>query len=279
MKKLITACLLLISTAAVVSCTDDDDTTETTPSIVGTWKNDLEDNDMDWYWHFQPDGTWVEIVVYGTSGKANVMKRAYFFENDKLYLNLREASYKFSNNKLAVERIDEDGYPYPTETFTRVPDDIIAPYLELLKNEENGVFISNLNVKEGGITDVYEVNVRTFRTDEIPATYPIRAEIPQKATGNVKVRFGIDNYLVKVYNETAHTSYLTVPSENVRLVNPEVTIAQGERVSDVASVEIFSVDGLQEGSTYLIPVTIESVSGGVTRINHHMKTVFLKVIM
>jgi hypothetical protein len=221
----------------------------------------------------------VEIVVYGTSGKANVMKRAYFFENDKLYLNLREASYKFSNNKLAVERIDEDGYPYPTETFTRVPDDIIAPYLELLKNEENGVFISNLNVKEGGITDVYEVNVRTFRTDKIPATYPIRAEIPQKATGNVKVRFGIDNYLVKVYNETAHTSYLTVPSENVRLVNPEVTIAQGERVSDVASVEIFSVDGLQEGSTYLIPVTIESVSGGVTRINHHMKTVFLKVIM
>lgn len=279
MKKLITACLLLISTAAVVSCTDDDDTTETTPSIVGTWKNDLEDNDMDWYWHFQPDGTWVEIVVYGTSGKANVMKRAYFFENDKLYLNLREASYKFSNNKLAVERIDEDGYPYPTETFTRVADDIVAPYLELLKNEENGVFISNLNVKEGGITDVYEVNVRTFRTDKIPATYPIRAEIPQKATGNVKVRFGIDNYLVKVYNETAHTSYLTVPSENVRLVNPEVTIAQGERVSDVASVEIFSVDGLQEGSTYLIPVTIESVSGGVTRINHHMKTVFLKVIM
>lgn len=279
MKKLITACLLLISTAAVVSCTDDDDTTETTPSIVGTWKNDLEDNDMDWYWHFQPDGTWVEIVVYGTSGKANVMKRAYFFENDKLYLNLREASYKFSNNKLAVERIDEDGYPYPTETFSRVSDDMIAPYLELLKNEENGVFISNLNVKEGGITDVYEVNVRTFRTDKIPATYPIRAEIPQKATGNVKVRFGIDNYLVKVYNETAHTSYLTVPSENVRLVNPEVTIAQGERVSDVASVELFSVDGLQEGSTYLIPVTIESVSGGVTRINHHMKTVFLKVIM
>jgi len=279
MKKLIIACLLLISTAAVVSCTDDDDTTETTPSIVGTWKNDLEDNDMDWYWHFQPDGTWVEIVVYGTSGKANVMKRAYFFENDKLYLNLREASYKFSNNKLAVERIDEDGYPYPTETFSRVSDDIIAPYLELLKNEENGVFISNLNVKEGGITDVYEVNVRTFRTDKIPATYPIRAEIPQKATGNVKVRFGIDNYLVKVYNETAHTSYLTVPSENVRLVNPEVTIAQGERVSDVASVELLSSEGLQEGSTYLIPVTIESVSGGVTRINHHMKTVFLKVIM
>lgn len=279
MKKLITACLLLISTAAVVSCTDDDDTTETTPSIVGTWKNDLEDNDMDWYWHFQPDGTWVEIVVYGTSGKANVMKRAYFFENDKLYLNLQEASYKFSNNKLAVERIDEDGYPYPTETFSRVSDDMIAPYLELLKNEENGVFISNLNVKEGGITDVFEVNVRTFRTDKIPATYPIRAEIPQKATGNVKVRFGIDNYLVKVYNETAHTSYLTVPSENVRLVNPEVTIAQGERVSDVASVEFLSVDGLQEGSTYLIPVTIESVSGGVTRINHHMKTVFLKVIM
>lgn len=279
MKKLITACLLLISTAAVVSCTDDDDTTETTPSIVGTWKNDLEDNDMDWYWHFQPDGTWVEIVVYGTSGKANVMKRAYFFENDKLYLNLREASYKFSNNKLAVERIDEDGYPYPTETFTRVADDIVAPYLELLKNEENGVFISNLNVKEGGITDVYEVNVRTFRTDKIPATYPIRAEIPQKATGNVKVRFGIDNYLVKVYNETAHTSYLTVPSENVRLVNPEVTIAQGDRLSDVATVELLSSEGLQEGSTYLIPVTIESVSGGVTRINHHMKTVFLKVIM
>lgn len=279
MKKLITACLLLISTAAVVSCTDDDDTTETTPSIVGTWKNDLEDNDMDWYWHFQPDGTWVEIVVYGTSGKANVMKRAYFFENDKLYLNLREASYKFSNNKLAVERIDEDGYPYPTETFSRVSDDMIAPYLELLKNEENGVFISNLNVKDIEISSVYDVNVRTFRTDKIPATYPIRAEIPQKATGNVKVRFGIDNYLVKVYNETAHTSYLTVPSENVRLVNPEVTIAQGERVSDVASVEIFSVDGLQEGSTYLIPVTIESVSGGVTRINHHMKTVFLKVIM
>lgn len=279
MKKLITACLLLISTAAVVSCTDDDDTTETTPSIVGTWKNDLEDNDMDWYWHFQPDGTWVDIVVYGTSGKANVMKRAYFFENDKLYLNLREASYKFSNNKLAVERIDEDGYPYPTETFSRVSDDMIAPYLELLKNEENGVFISNLNVKDIEISSVYDVNVRTFRTDEIPATYPIRAEIPQKATGNVKVRFGIDNYLVKVYNETAHTSYLTVPSENVRLVNPEVTIAQGERVSDVASVELLSVDGLQEGSTYLIPVTIESVSGGVTRINHHMKTVFLKVIM
>ena len=278
MKKLITACLL-ISTAAVGSCTDDDDTTETTPSIVGTWKNDLEDNDMDWYWHFQPDGTWVEIVVYGTSGKANVMKRAYFFENDKLYLNLREASYKFSNNKLAVERIDEDGYPYPTETFSRVSDDMIAPYLELLKNEENGVFISNLNVKDIEISSVYDVNVRTFRTDKIPATYPIRAEIPQKATGNVKVRFGIDNYLVKVYNETAHTSYLTVPSENVRLVNPEVTIAQGDRLSDVATVELLSVDGLQEGSTYLIPVTIESVSGGVTRINHHMKTVFLKVIM
>jgi len=278
MKKLIIACLLL-STAAMFSCTDDDETTETIPSIVGTWKGDLEESDMDWYWNFQPDGTWVEIVVYGTSGKANVMKRAYFFENDKLYLNLREASYKFSNHKLAVERIDEDGYPYPTETFTRVPDDIIAPYLELLKNEENGVFISNLNVKEGGITDVYEVNVRTFRTDKIPATYPIRAEIPQKATGNVKVRLGIDNYLVKVYNGSAHTSYLTVPSENVRLTNPEVTIAQGDRLSDVATVELLSSEGLQEGSAYLIPVTIESVSGGVTRINHHMKTVFLKVIM
>lgn len=278
MKKLIIACLLL-STAAMFSCTDDDETTETTPSIVGTWKSDHEGSDMDWYWNFQPDGTWVEIVVYGTSGKASVIKRTYFFENGKLYLNLSEASYKFSDNKLAVEIIDEDGYPHSTETFTRVADDLIAPYLEQLKNEENGVFISNLNVKEGGITDVYEVNVRTFRTDNIPATYPIRAEIPQKATGNVKVRLEIDNYLVKIYNESAHKSYLTVPSENVRLTNQEVTIAQGDRLSDVATVELLSVDGLQEGSTYLIPVTIESVSGGVTRINHHMKTVFLKVIM
>lgn len=277
-KQLVYVCVLLMSLLAI-SCSDDEETVETTPSIVGTWKNDLEDNDIDWYWHFMPDGTWVEIVVNGTSGTANVMKRAYFFENDNLYLNLCRASFRFSNNKLAVERFDENDESYSTETFTRVPDDVISPYLELLKNEEYGVFISNQNVEDQGVTSVYEVNVRTFRIDKVPATYPIQVEIPQNATSTVKASLEIDNYLVKVYNESAGRNYQPVPTEDVRLVSPDVTIAQGERLSDAATVELLSTERLQEGSTYLIPVTIKSVSGGVNRINHHMKTVFLKVIM
>lgn len=274
-KTIVFLCVLLISVFAV-SCTDDE---KTGSAVVGTWKYGLKDNDIDVYWHFQSDGTWVKIIVYGSSGKVNVMKDAYFFENGKLYLDLREASCRISNNKLAIGMIDEEGRPLPAMTFTRVPDDVIEPYLEQLRNEEYGAFISNQNVNEFGIITLDEVNVRLFSIDKIPASYSIQVEIPQKVAGVVKACLKIDNNLVKVYNESAHKGYLPVPDENIRFVNPEVTITQGERLSDVATVELLSTEGLQEGGTYLIPVTIESVSGGVTRINHRRNTVFLKVVM
>ena len=128
------------------------------------------------------------------------------------------------------------------------------------------------------ITGTEQVPVQRFTVDELPAAYAVTVKATRRTTAPVTVRLAIDTALVRAYNVQHGTAYYPVPLGDVQLENDEVTIQQGEALSSAAMVRVVSSDDFIEGATYVIPVTIQQVSGaGIDEVIASSRTIFLQI--
>lgn len=117
-----------------------------------------------------------------------------------------------------------------------------------------------------------------FVVEDTPSSYAITAQSTKKATSDIKVDFAIDNSLLEGYNSTHATSFQPVPDGSVEIENPEVEIKEGSALSSVAKVKVVNTENFADGVTYVIPVTIKSISGtNGEDVIEASRTVFLKI--
>ena len=127
------------------------------------------------------------------------------------------------------------------------------------------------------ISGTEQVPVQRFTVDELPASYAVTVKATRRCERPVTVRLAIDTALVRAYNAKQGTAYYPVPLSCVTLENSEVEIKQGEALSTAAQVKVINTDGFIEGATYVIPVTIQQVTGEGGDVIESSRTIFLQV--
>ena len=127
------------------------------------------------------------------------------------------------------------------------------------------------------ITGTEQVPVQRFTVEELPASYSVTVKATRRCEQAVTMHLAIDTALVRDYNAKHGTAYYPLPESCVTLENSEVTIRQGEALSTAAQVRVVSTDGLIEGATYVIPVTIQQVSGEGGAVIESSRTIFLQI--
>ncbi len=127
------------------------------------------------------------------------------------------------------------------------------------------------------ISGTEQVPVQRFTVDDMPAAYAVTVKATRRIDRPVTVRLAIDTALVSQYNKSHGTAYYPVPMSCVTLENSEVTIQAGEALSTAAQVKVVSTDGFVEGATYVIPVTMQQVTGEGGEVIESSRTIFLQV--
>ena len=127
------------------------------------------------------------------------------------------------------------------------------------------------------ITGTEQVPIQRFTVDELPATYAVTVKATRRTASDFVMRLAIDTALVRSYNAQHGTAYYPVPASSVALENSDVTIKRGEALSTTALVKVISTDGFIEGATYVIPVTIQQVTGDGGEVIEASRTIFLQI--
>ena len=126
------------------------------------------------------------------------------------------------------------------------------------------------------ITGTETNRLTKFTVEATPATYAVTATATAKVNENVTVNFSVDTALVAVYNEEMSAKYYPAPQGSYQFTTTTGTIQAGTNVSTPVEVRIISTAAFVDGRTYIIPVTIKSVTGPL-KVLEASRTIYLKV--
>lgn len=130
----------------------------------------------------------------------------------------------------------------------------------------NGIFLTP-------VSNTSQVDARTINNGTSPVYIKIAVYKPASAT--VTATIIQDNPLVATYNTVHHSNYKEIPQANITLP-AAVSIHTGESSSDSIMISINSA-GLNITETYLLPITISSVSGGGITLNPTEATKYISI--
>lgn len=102
-----------------------------------------------------------------------------------------------------------------------------------------------------------------FTVDDMNTTMALTVTATDKVTEDTQVGMSIANDMLASYNESNSRSYVALPAANYEIDKTVTVIKSGFNVSEQILIHIKSLDGLDEGKIYCIPVTITSVSTGI----------------
>lgn len=126
------------------------------------------------------------------------------------------------------------------------------------------------------ITGTESYPVVKFTVENTPATYLVSATYTEKATEDIKVSFALDTAAVTTFNKRHNTTYFVAPAAAIDLSNLETVIKAGSSISSAATVKVISTSPLIDGRSYLIPVSIKTVSEGKD-VLESSRTIFLRI--
>jgi Domain of unknown function (DUF1735)/Concanavalin A-like lectin/glucanases superfamily len=126
------------------------------------------------------------------------------------------------------------------------------------------------------ITGTETDNLVKFTVANTPASIDVTASSTGLVTRDITVNFAVDTSLVTTYNQQVSGNYYAAPAAAYTLSASSGTIQTGTNVSTPITVTLVSTDSLVSGRSYLIPVTIKSVTGPLS-VLETSRTVFLKI--
>jgi hypothetical protein len=126
------------------------------------------------------------------------------------------------------------------------------------------------------ITGTETNKIVKFTVEGVPSSFGVTVSASTKVSENITVNFQVDTTLVKSYNEERSANYFAAPAGSYEMSATTGVIKAGTNISDPLAVRIISTASFVDGRTYIIPVTIKSVSGplGVLEAS---RTIFLKI--
>jgi hypothetical protein len=116
-----------------------------------------------------------------------------------------------------------------------------------------------------------------FPVENTPSEYSVTATSTFRATEDMQVSFALDTAAVASYNKEHNTTYFAVPASAIDITNLETVIKAGSSTSTPVSVKVISTSPLVDGRSYLIPLKINSVSGGGMGVLESGRTIFLRI--
>ncbi|HMT74801.1 MAG TPA: DUF1735 domain-containing protein [Chitinophagaceae bacterium] len=123
-----------------------------------------------------------------------------------------------------------------------------------------------------------EVNpVVKFSVENTPSQFSVTATSTYKATEDINVVFEFDTAAVGAYNKKNKTTYYVVPESAIEIEDLSTVIKAGSSSSTPVSVKVIATSPLIDGRSYLIPLTIKSVSGGDMTVLESSRTIFLRI--
>jgi hypothetical protein len=124
-------------------------------------------------------------------------------------------------------------------------------------------------------TEVYPIV--KFAVENTPAQYLVTATSTKKSTEDIKVTFAVDTAAVVAFNKEHRTTYFSVPASAIDIPSLTAVIKSGTAASTPVVVKMISTSALIDGRSYLIPLTITTVSGGDMNVLESSRTIFLRV--
>lgn len=127
------------------------------------------------------------------------------------------------------------------------------------------------------VSGTEENPVVKFVVDDTPASYAVTVQSTEKVASDVTMTLAVDRSKVEEYNKANKTNYFAIPEGAVELDNPQVVISEGNAISTAATVKVVSTEQFEEGATYMIPVTIQAVSGSMSDVIEGSRTIYLRI--
>lgn len=116
-----------------------------------------------------------------------------------------------------------------------------------------------------------------FVVEDTPSTYTVTASASAKVDSDVSVSFAIDDSAVEQYNTKNKTNYYSIPASAVELEKTEDVIKAGTAASTGVAVRVISTEDMVDGRSYIIPVSIRSISGSNMQVLEASRTIFLRI--
>jgi len=152
------------------------------------------------------------------------------------------------------------------------------------------IFLSSCDKYDSGITDAdsyknvympraaYDSTVLSVTLEENTFNLPYSAYLGglDNASTDINVSFAVDESKVQEYNTKYSTNYHVLPAANYTLGASSAVIRSGERSTESLTLTIQSNSKLALFKTYILPVSIQSVSGGGSKLaNKYVTTYYL----
>jgi hypothetical protein len=127
------------------------------------------------------------------------------------------------------------------------------------------------------ITGNEESDTRQLVVDGIPSEVAFSVTLADMIDKAVEVEIAADPTLVEAYNRKYHKNYKPLPYCSYSLSASTLRIDPENLRSNAAKLVIIDDSKFEEGSSYMMPVTITSVKGGI-KVLEASKTVYFSIL-
>ena len=125
------------------------------------------------------------------------------------------------------------------------------------------------------LTDAQKTVVKSVTIDTPPAGTEISVSSSVAVSKDTKIRISMRPDLLDAYNAKYEKNYVVPPANSYSLSGEEVVIAAGYSRSSEVDFTVTSLDDFQEGTTYCMPVRIETVEGGGLSLLEPSRTLYI----
>jgi hypothetical protein len=127
------------------------------------------------------------------------------------------------------------------------------------------------------ITGTESSDTRTLVVDGLPSEVAFSVTLADIIDKAVEVDIAADPTLVEAYNRKYHKNYKPLPAGSFNLSASTLRIEPEDLRSNAVKLVIVDDSQFEEGSSYLVPVSITAVKGGVS-VLEASKTIYFSVL-
>ncbi|MBD3591754.1 DUF1735 and LamG domain-containing protein [Bacteroides sp. GM023] len=275
------------------------------PSTTGSAQGNISTFNVDWTSRGAVgDEVVVKLPVKSTRQAENTMMvyvevdnslvNSYNMSNGTSYEAFPSDVYTVVKSAATIEQgktlsVDSIEVRVPAENFVALDKSVYLLPVRLTKVEGNGkisvqhntaLAIVNITYPDEVKLDVSITNGTNMGTSvldisALPASYAFTVSATGNARQDETVTLEVDRSLVEYYNTSKNTNYVALPQNaDVTVTGLEAAISWGEKLSSEIKVTLNSLNNLEMGTTYMLPITIKEVSSGL-QLKENYTTMYL----
>ena len=275
------------------------------PSSTGSAQGNISTFNVDWTSRGAVgDEVVVKLPVKSTRQAENTMMvyvevdnslvNSYNTSNGTSYEAFPSDVYTVVKSAATIEQgktlsVDSIEVRVPAENFVALDKSVYLLPVRLTKVEGNGKISAQHNTAlaivnitypdevklDVSITNGTNMGTSVLDISALPASYAFTVSATGNARQDETVTLEVDRSLVEYYNTSKNTNYVALPQNaDVTVTGLESAISWGEKQSSEIKVTLNSLNNLEMGTTYMLPITIKEVSSGL-QLKENYTTMYL----